>query len=341
MGLNCYQKEIAYIDYYESEVKIKNIGFVRIQQKDKKYCVTVSIKGLLQTDTFLCKIKDINSQNNLGVIEIKNGKGELTQTYSESEMMSGFLFLFSSTRKGKVNWTISEHSKEYFITQSKETQCSQGDTQNKCSREKKKVKKETNEKQQRIESTIHKKECPNNKIEKENLIKSEIRKHKIGKEYVAKQELQKENKQLEKESEYNLIDKFNKTPTTKDGESQEIIGDKWEQLCQKFEKVRPFENKDMGDYLAIEPKDFIVLPNRYQALVNNSFLLHGFYNYRHLILGKMERENQIRYYVGVPGNYYEREKMVAVMFGFEAFEGALIEEVKTGTFGYYLSVVEL
>ena len=45
------------------------------------------------------------------------------------------------------------------------------------------------------------------------------------------------------------------------------------------------------------------------------------------------------YYLGVPGTYFEREKMVAIMFGFEGFEcdGA----VEIGKFGYYMRRVEL
>ena len=78
------------------------------------------------------------------------------------------------------------------------------------------------------------------------------------------------------------------------------------------------------------------MSGKYQHLVNNSFLLHGFYNYRHVILGK-EGE---AYYLGVPGVFYEREKMVALMFGFEAFE-CESGESKAGEFGYYLRKVEL
>ena len=41
-----------------------------------------------------------------------------------------------------------------------------------------------------------------------------------------------------------------------------------------------------------------------------------------------------------PGNYYDREKEVAVLFGFESFECAK-EPVRTGDYGYYMMRVEL
>lgn len=110
--------------------------------------------------------------------------------------------------------------------------------------------------------------------------------------------------------------------------------DKWEQILDTYDRIHPYG--DERTYVKLEPKDFLILSSKYQHLVNNSFLLHGFYNYRHVILGK-EGET---YYLGVPGVFYEREKMVALMFGFEAFECAS-GEPKAGEFGYYLRRVEL
>ncbi len=116
-------------------------------------------------------------------------------------------------------------------------------------------------------------------------------------------------------------------------EAYSLKEDKWEQILESYEKIHPYGDERV--YVKLEPKDFIILQAKYQHLVNNSFLLHGFYNYRYVILGKEQD-----YYLGVPGVFYEREKMVAVMFGFEAFEcpGGT---AKAGEFGYYLRKVEL
>ncbi len=88
--------------------------------------------------------------------------------------------------------------------------------------------------------------------------------------------------------------------------------DKWEQLCTMYPEIHPF--RDSREYLSIAPKDFVVLCKEYQRLVHNSFLLHGYYNYRHLILGRIRQKDAWQYYIGVPGNFYDREKMVAEMF---------------------------
>ncbi len=118
----------------------------------------------------------------------------------------------------------------------------------------------------------------------------------------------------------------------------EVYEDKWKELCKKYDVVHPFGNRE--EYISIAPKDFIIFPEKYQNLVNNSFLLHGYYNYQHIILGKKEEGGKNVYYLGVPGVYYEREKMVAIMFGFEGFECGN-KKANNGGFGYYMRRVEL
>ena len=89
----------------------------------------------------------------------------------------------------------------------------------------------------------------------------------------------------------------------------------------------------------IERKDLVRLPRKDWYLANNNFLLHGFYNYHHLLW--LEEGETI--YVGVPGVYHPREMQVANAFGFPEFRtavevGAGIGRGETGKqedFGYY------
>lgn len=110
----------------------------------------------------------------------------------------------------------------------------------------------------------------------------------------------------------------------------------WEYLIEHYAQVHPYG--DERCYVSITLKELELLSENYRGLEKNSFLLHGFYNYGHLILGpEMEGNNQ--YFVGVPGVYYEREKLVALMFGFEAFECE--GESQMAKFGYYLKRVAM
>lgn len=114
--------------------------------------------------------------------------------------------------------------------------------------------------------------------------------------------------------------------------------EKWKQLSSLYPHVKPFD--DEREYLTIGPNDFVILNKTYHRLVNNSFLLHGYFNYEHLILVRTRNRGEERFYVGVPGNFYEREKQVAVMFGFESFE-CKAEPAHEGDFGYYMIRVEI
>lgn len=65
----------------------------------------------------------------------------------------------------------------------------------------------------------------------------------------------------------------------------------------------------------IQRQDLSRLPRREWRLANNSFLLHGFYNYHHLLY--IEEGDQT--WIGVPGIFHEKEKMAANAFGFTKF----------------------
>lgn len=113
---------------------------------------------------------------------------------------------------------------------------------------------------------------------------------------------------------------------------------KWEQLGEIYPQVSPFG--DQRRYLQISPGDFVILKDRSYRKVNNSFLLHGYFTYKHLILHRELRKGEAVYFVGVPGQFYDQEKEVAILFGFESFEGKT-EPAREGDFGYYMMRVEL
>ncbi len=114
----------------------------------------------------------------------------------------------------------------------------------------------------------------------------------------------------------------------------------WEEFKKRFQVVYPFG--DERDYVTLDLKDLHLLKEGESKLSHNSFLLHGYYNYRHLIVGKDRKvgnQNEMCHYLGVPGVFYEKEKMAAVMFGFEAFECS--GPVTIGKYGYYLRQIEI
>lgn len=114
-----------------------------------------------------------------------------------------------------------------------------------------------------------------------------------------------------------------------------------------LEDAMPFEKATQSEKTA-PPKEQIrkifrsemtCLPRKYWNLANNSFLLHGYHNYNHLLL--VEKEGH--YWLGVPGIYDPREARTAELFGFPQFTDSynkdlvLSEEERNdfGTFGYW------
>lgn len=87
------------------------------------------------------------------------------------------------------------------------------------------------------------------------------------------------------------------------------------------------------------------LPRANWYLCNNSFLVHGFFNYHYLVLKTVETGDKKRLFLGVPGIYEQPERMMALIFGFSEFEPEQSEKTgcktsssgdRTGTFGYWM-----
>lgn len=110
----------------------------------------------------------------------------------------------------------------------------------------------------------------------------------------------------------------------------------WDVLGKREELFYPFGDQT-GCYRFYK-KDMNLLGEEYKKLQQNQFLLHGYYNYKHMIIyKKADKENE--YWLGVPGIYHKREVIAAKMFGFEQFEG-IKKEYQVGDMGYYLITVK-
>ena len=70
-----------------------------------------------------------------------------------------------------------------------------------------------------------------------------------------------------------------------------------------------------GKVRKIQRKDMVCLPRCEWRHANNSFLIHGYYNYHHLIL--TVRDDRLK--LGVPGVYHPQEEKAAESFGFPEF----------------------
>lgn len=97
-------------------------------------------------------------------------------------------------------------------------------------------------------------------------------------------------------------------------------------------------------YRRIEITDIRSLPKRNWYLCNNSFLVHGFFNYHYLILKTVDTSDGRKRFIGVPGIYEQPERMMALLFGFPEFEASKESKYShaesandsNGVFGYWM-----
>ena len=116
----------------------------------------------------------------------------------------------------------------------------------------------------------------------------------------------------------------------------------WDFLSKTYPKIQAFESQYGSEILVIKPQDIGLLPREVWIYGNNSFLLHGYYNYRYLILARLENPQGFpRYLLGVPGHYFNNEKYMASMFGFPNFVLSKKQQAQDGRFGYWYTDIRL
>lgn len=116
----------------------------------------------------------------------------------------------------------------------------------------------------------------------------------------------------------------------------------WARLRRKYPKILAFDYEPGCEILTIKPQDIGLLPRETWIFGNNSFLLHGYYSYRYLILARLENpDGEPRYLLGVPGHYCSNEKYMASMFGFPDFIMSKKQPSGDDCFGYWYTDVRV
>ena len=125
-------------------------------------------------------------------------------------------------------------------------------------------------------------------------------------------------------------------------EAMEKLVPVWDFFADTYPKIQAFDSEHGCQVLVIKPQDIGLLPRDIWIYGNNSFLLHGYYNYRYLILARLENPRGMpRYLLGVPGHYYSNEKYMASMFGFPHFVLSKRQPAQDGRFGYWYTDIRM
>lgn len=105
-----------------------------------------------------------------------------------------------------------------------------------------------------------------------------------------------------------------------------------EELLTGRPSYMPCREPSLLHSVRILPEELALLPKDRKMLAQNSFLLHSFYHYKHLLLGRRREKEQDDYVLLVPGVYEKRNACLAELFGFSEF---FCVEQGTGKFGYW------
>lgn len=106
---------------------------------------------------------------------------------------------------------------------------------------------------------------------------------------------------------------------------------KWQCMGSRCPHFQPFADEEVADCIQITPRELRVIQQGNFRAGNNSFLMHGFCHYRHLLFGKCRDGG---YILGIPGVFESQEQYMANMFGFPMFKEA-VSQNQGGRFGYW------
>ena len=303
---------IRYLYEYEGNQKKRNVGFVKVEQDGKETTISVHGKGLCgkSNENISCYLIKLDSEMGnilfvpageiqIGMIScggcfcyteelIRAGYGKteqsVGQTWEKKDDICG-LGLGDPKEAFYVALWNEEMYGDLDIARAKVFQEFDSD---KTAGESKSI----DEKEAEVETQFGDDE------ETENLEEEQPEK--------------KEQETVEESSEKKEQETVEELPEKKEQETVEESSEKKD--LKKDDRDIDLQNS-RRQIMKIQRGEISILPRCEWKLANNNFLLHGYYNYRHLVL--IDEGNQLK--LGVPGIYHEREARAAATFGFPEF----------------------
>lgn len=205
------------------------------------------------------------------------------------------------------------------------------------------------EEKQNVEETDVRMQIPD--IDKEGEMKQ---KPESEERRIKKSEEWKETKQKSKSEECQMKKPESKSEECqiKKPESESKVAPGDEERSQEMQNKSRVETKESRKETEIPENQVLYIQDltqllsmgeKQRELYYNSFLLHGYYQYRHVVAGDG--------FIGVPGNFSQREAIAAKMMGFPLFieaenlqhceigEESRAEMPQMGAYGYFLCKV--
>lgn len=114
-------------------------------------------------------------------------------------------------------------------------------------------------------------------------------------------------------------------------------------LIERFEDEECrdiFNDDEFTDCMEITPQQLQEMTGVEIPMASNSFLLHAFFKYHHILLARPtdpQKENMV--FIGAPGIYSNRERYLASLFGLRNFKKSHRSDYKNPNFGYWYAEI--
>lgn len=313
-----YRRFIAYVYEYVKDHKGDNKGFIKVEARNGQCRMYFRLNGKRGRGSLPCKIYGFVREGTvcrtilLGTCDLD---GELVEFRIETpeNSLAGSSYRLEDLA-GIVFW---EESGIRYATQWDESPILMNAF----------VFTEMSEHAEESEEKIAEEEAEKVKEEEIEEVNEEL--EEVQEEWISENGEEEENKELEAEEEEEPEQQEQSPEPELKAEEISIAEERWD--------FQPFADGEIPFCKKIGLQDISM---------RNHFLIHGYENYHHLLVGKTQGGNQ--YILGIPGIYDPQERFMAGVFGFPNFKAArkegevLAAEENAGqdTFGYWYRLVD-
>lgn len=331
---------------YENGLKRKNVGFARVETRNGQCKFTLHVQMAGQPDSIVPTYLIFRNNEDIGVVYL--GDSLLRNQLVDNKLIAKEADIIEAGKGlGKACGIILFiNSYEFFATYWDDEKVDVNDVLE-ALKPKKKHPNEPREEMVEKSETKAKEETVDEPVEdsvEESEVKEleelELVQDEEESEIIAEEALEESFEEEVEEGIESLQSPDDKIPLYKlPGGYKFTQGD--DKYFAPYPRFNPFEDKTVVMCAKMEPKDIGILPKEVWDFSNNSFLLHGYYSYKHIIFAKLMDQGSTHYILGVPGLFNNKEKFVAKMFGFTNFKSVKKQTLRQGDFGYWYAPVKI
>lgn len=356
--MNEYQRFISYIYSYPGNVRDKNVGFAKIEVRNGQCRLDMTLNGVHMDTSRLygvhLMVNDLQAEGcalvQLGRILVNGGQGKYRDLLNPENLNGSGFSLSDGIGLAVVDqddsyyrmfslWNddVFKPEKVHFL-EKKEVLKQDRETETKPEAEKhNEIIESADESVENTDESMENTDEPVQNVDEASL--------------AMKIEMENLNEPVSKpESEVVYREEFkNGTESIEEAVSRpeiqaasaqvkELSGVErvFRELAAQTELIDAFEDDVLYDCIEVSPEQLKKMFGNNQAFDKNSFMMHGFFRYRHLLLGRVqENDNNTQYFIGIPGMYCNRERYMASVFGFANFKRSHRSDYSNPYFGYW------